>query len=441
MKQRDIFWFWLPLFASWLLMTAEGPIITATLNRLPEKTLMVAAYGIVVSLSVTIESPIINILATSTALVKDRASYLLVRKFVVHWSLVLTAVSLLIAYTPLFNVVVRGWLETPAEVADWVRPGLQIMVLWSAAIAWRRFLQGIMIHFNQTRSVAWGTVVRLLTSAGVVVVIALFTEWPGVINGSIALIAGVVAEAIYATVAVQPLLKSHLGPESQPASGKPLTYSELFWFHLPLAGTSLLVLLAQPLVTSSLSRLDRPVESLAAWPIVYQVTLMTRAAAFALPEVVIALSKSIKIFPVIRRFSLNMAGVLTLFMALFTLTPLLGVYIFDIQNMPLETGTLAQSGMALFLFYPALAVFAAWLRGLLIHYRITNDVNTGMVINLVITAVILFVGLLLRLPGLPTAAVSLNVAAIIELVYLGWRAKRVLPAGMPLFRFHTTSGD
>ena len=29
MRQRDIFWFWLPLFASWLLMTAEGPTISA----------------------------------------------------------------------------------------------------------------------------------------------------------------------------------------------------------------------------------------------------------------------------------------------------------------------------------------------------------------------------------------------------------------------------
>ena len=68
MTQTDILLFWLPLFASWLLMTAEGPTVSAAINRLPEETIMLAAQGIVVSLEVTIESPIINLLATSTAL-------------------------------------------------------------------------------------------------------------------------------------------------------------------------------------------------------------------------------------------------------------------------------------------------------------------------------------------------------------------------------------
>ena len=91
MRQRDILWFWLPLCASWLLMTAEGPVISAVINRLPDEVIMLAAQGIVVSLSVMIESPIINMLATATALVRDRASYILVRNFTVHWAVLLTA--------------------------------------------------------------------------------------------------------------------------------------------------------------------------------------------------------------------------------------------------------------------------------------------------------------------------------------------------------------
>ena len=84
MRQRVIFWFWLPLFASWLLMTAEGPFVSAIINRMPNEVIMLAAQGVVVALAVTIESPIINLLATSTALVKDRTNYLLVRRFTIH---------------------------------------------------------------------------------------------------------------------------------------------------------------------------------------------------------------------------------------------------------------------------------------------------------------------------------------------------------------------
>jgi glycolate oxidase len=68
MSQKKIFLFWLPLFASWLLMTAEAPIIHTAITRLPQPIISLAAFGIVMSLSVTIESPIIMLLATSTAL-------------------------------------------------------------------------------------------------------------------------------------------------------------------------------------------------------------------------------------------------------------------------------------------------------------------------------------------------------------------------------------
>ena len=439
MRQRDIFWFWIPLFTSWLLMTAEGPTISAVINRLPNEVVMLAAAGIVLSLSVTIESPIINMLATSTALVKDRDSFLLVRKFTLHWMILLTAVTLLLAFTPLFDVVIAGWLGVPPEVARWVRPGLQIMTFWSAAIGWRRFLQGVLIRFNQTRKVAWGTAVRLLASGSVVIGLSLATDWPGIIDGAAAWTAGVLAEALYATWAVRPLLRNELGPASRVAGGEPLTYRALFWFHLPLAGTSLLSLLAQPLVTSSLARLSEPTHSLAAWPILFQITLMTRAAAFSLPEVVIALSKKPDMFRPLRAFSFKMAGALVLLMALIVFTPIVGFYIFVVQDMTPAVGELVQVSVRLFLFFPALAAITSWLRGLLINDKATKPINMGMAINLGVTAVILIIGLASQLPGLPTAAIALNLASLIENIYLALRAKRVLTLEWPLVELKTAN--
>lgn len=434
MRQRDIFWFWLPLFASWLLMTAEGPIISAAINRLPNEVVMLAAMGIVTSLSVTIESPIINLLATSTALVQDGASYRLVRRFTLHLALLLTVVAALVAFTPLFNLVVVQGLDAPPEVAHWVRPGMKIMTLWTAAIAWRRFLQGVMIRFNQTRKIAWGTMVRLAASGGTVAALALGTNLPGVIIGSTALMAGVIAEALYATWAVRPLLHTELAPEHPPAPGDPLTYRELVGFHLPLAATSLLILLAQPLVTFSLARLPQPTESLAAWPVLFQMMLMARAAALALPEVVIALTHGPQNFAPLRRFTLILGAATTLLMAALILTPAASYYIFTVQDMTQQVGELAQSALLLFLFFPALATATSWLRGLLIKGKATKEINRGMGLNLGVTAVILIGGLLLRQPGLPTAALALNLASLAETIYLAWRARVVLPVGQYLLR-------
>lgn len=440
MRQRDIFWFWLPLFASWILMTAEGPIISAAINRLPNEVVMLAAQGITLSLAVTIESPIISLLSTSTALVKDRASYLLVRRFTLHWCIVLTILSLLMAFTRLFDIVVVGWLDAPEEVARWVRPGLQILTPWTAAIAWRKFLQGVLIRFNRTQQVAWGTGVRLLSSGGTIIGLALWSELPGVISAATSLIVGVVAEAIYTTLAVRPLLRNELSSTSPPTDGAVLTYGELFWFHLPLASTSVLVLLAQPLVTSSLTRLDNPTQSLAAWPVLFQVMLMARAPAFALPEAVIALSKGKETFAPLRQFSFALAGMLTLGTAIFLFTPLSHYYLFNVQDMTRSVGESAASGLRLFLFFPALATFTFWMRGLLIGARATKEVNLGMMVNVTVTAVILGIGLFQGFPGLPTAAVALNLASLSEMLFLGWRSRDTLFPTLKTYRLARDTG-
>lgn len=411
-------------------MTAEGPIVSAAINRLPDEVIMLAAQGIVVSLSVFIESPVINMLATATALVEDRHSYRLVRQFAIHWAMALTVVAAAVAFTPLFDVVVVHWLGAPAEIARWVRPGMKIMTLWSAAISWRRFLQGVLIHFGHTRAVAWGTAIRLLSSGGAAIGLALWSGWPGVIIGASALMAGVTAEAAYATLAVRPLLRNELHPNKPPASDQPLTYSELFWFHLPLAGTAVLTLLAQPLVAFALARLDHPTRSLAAWPLTFQILLITRAAALALPETVIALTKGPRTYAPIRRFSLTLAGVSLVGMTLFVSSPLLAFYLFTVQDAEPAVAELARYGSTLFLIYPALFVVLSWLRGLLINAHATKAVNVGMAINLVIMTFILITGVVLQLHGISVAAVSLNVALAAELLYLFWRTQHILGVGL-----------
>jgi Na+-driven multidrug efflux pump len=433
--QKKLFLFWLPLFASWLLMTVEGPIVSAVVNRLPNEVIMLASMGIVVSLSVTIESPIINLLSTSTALAIDRPSYLLIRRFTVHWMIFLTLVTILLAFTPLFELVVVRLMNVPAEVAYWVQQGLKIMSLWSAAIAWRRFLQGIMIRFDQTRKVAWGTVVRLVGTGGTVIVLGALSDWPGVIIGSAGLMVGVLAEATFATLAVRPILNKELAKDTPARRETPLTYNELFWFHLPLAATSLLALLVQPLVAFSLTRSANPTISLAAWPVVFQFTLVARSAAFALPEVVIALYDGRRTFSSLRRFSLTLVVAGTAFMMVVVLTPLLSFYLLSIQDLTLPVAAIARLGLVLFIPFPALATLISWLRGLFINQGATRVVNMAMAVNLIVTTIILVLGILNNWPGIPAAAVALCLAATIEFLVLWWQIKGVLDFRFSLFNY------
>lgn len=434
MRQRDILIFWSPLFASWLLMTLEGPLISATINRLPNEVVMLAAMGIVTSLSITIESPIINLLATSTALVQDHASFLLVRKFTLQLCAILTVVAAVIAFTPLFDLVVFGLLNVPQEVGALVRPGMKIMVFWTAAIGWRRFLQGILIRHDHTRLIAIGTVVRLAASGGTAIGLALWSQLGGVIIGSLALMSGVLAEAAYTTLVARPVVRQEV-MTSTTADGSTLSYRELLHFHLPLAGTSMLLLFVQPLVTSSLARLEQPTLSLAAWPVLFQTLLIARAGAMALPEVIIARLHHGTNFVPLRRFSYTLAGVVLVGMMIFTFSPLSRLYVFGVQDMTKAAGEMVATNLSLYVLFPALTVLGNWLRGILIHNRSTRPVNIGMALNLTITALVLFIGVQLRWRGLPAAALALNLALAVELAYLALRTRVVLPPNLHLIDF------
>ena len=104
---------------------------------------------------------------------------------------------------------------------------------------------------------------------------------------------------------------------------------------------------------------------------------MTRAAAFSLPEVVIALSKKPEMFQPLRKFSFRMSGGLIVLMAVFVFTPAVSLYIFVVQDMTEVVGNLALSSVKLFIFFPALAALTSWLRGLLINDSATTAINMG----------------------------------------------------------------
>jgi len=400
MTQRLILAFWLPLAASWVLMTLEGPFVQAAIARLPDPETSLAAFGIVVSLSVTIEAPVIMLLATSTALSRDRAAYAVLRRFMLALNLLLTVVAALVAFTPVYEWIVAGAMGVPEHIAVAARPGMRIMTLWSAAIGWRRFHQGVLIRFGQTRRVTYGTGVRLLASAGTAAVLALWGELPGVWVGSCALMAGVLAEAVLVTLLVRPTLARHLASPvlaaSPPTLTPTLTLRRVIGFHAPLAATSVLTLLSQPLISAGLARMAFPEQSLAAWPVAFSLVLFTRSFGLAVQEVVIALTDGPETLGPLRRFSLSVALGSVLVLALIAGTPLADLYLREITSVSAELADFVVPGLQAALLLPGLTALQSWLRALLMKGEATVSIYQAMGLNLVITAAALGLGVALE---------------------------------------------
>lgn len=425
LTQQKIFWFWSPLAMSWALMMMQGPVIQAAIARLPDMKTMLAAAGIVISLSVTIESPVIMLLATSTALVTSAQAYRVLRRFACHINILLTVIAASIAFVePLYNWLVPGLMGIPAHIAEVTQPGMQIMVFWSMAIGWRRFYQGILIRYQQTRWVGYGTVVRLVAVAVTAFSLVTFSEWSGVVVGGCTWMAGVLAELTFIYFIARSTVKTQLADMDGPDQAHP-SYRDVVRYHTPLAATSLLTLLAQPMIGAGLARMLFPEENLAAWPIIFTIWLFFRSFGLALPEVVLAMFKGPETLPPLRRFCLWVATGSSLALAVMIFSPLITFYLLYITGVTTELAQFIIPGAMAGLFIPALQAVQSWYRGVLMVAKVTGDIYWGMGFNLVATGLLLVAGVMWQAPGAPVAAVALTMGMIVENIYLWQRVKPV----------------
>ena len=98
-------------------MGFEGPAVAAVVSRLPNPTVNLAAWGgVVFPLALMVEAPIIMMLAASTALCRDWASYMKMRRFMNRLGAGLTALHILIVATPLYYVIAETCIGAPEAV-------------------------------------------------------------------------------------------------------------------------------------------------------------------------------------------------------------------------------------------------------------------------------------------------------------------------------------
>ncbi|HEX9616138.1 MAG TPA: hypothetical protein VGA03_01885 [Anaerolineales bacterium] len=414
---------WWPLAASWVLMGAELPALAAVVARLAEPEINLAAYGgVVFPLSLIIESPIIMLLAASTALSKDWASYRKLRRFMMVAGASLTALHVLVAFTPLYYFVVEKVIGAPQEIVEPARVGLMIMTPWTWSIAFRRFNQGVLIRFDHSKAVGMGTMVRL--SADVTVLIAgyLIGNIPGIIVATSAVAAGVVSEAIFAGIVVRPVLRNQL--KLAPPVKDPITLRSFLDFYFPLVLTSLLTLIVQPIGSAALSRMPLALSSLAVWPVVSGLIFMLRSMGVAFNEVVVALLDEPQSTKSLRRFSILLAAGTTVILLAITATPLSGIWFEQVSGLEPALASMAILGMWIALPMPALSVYQSWYQGVILHGRRTKGITEAVIVFLVTCSALLWAGVAWgRITGLYVGLAAFVTAMLLQTVWL-WFASR-----------------
>jgi hypothetical protein len=426
MSMRRVIATWWPLAFSWMLMSMEGPAMSAVVARLAEPKINLAAYGgVVFPLALIIESPIIMLLAASTALSKDWASYQLIRRFMMTTSAVLTGLHMLVVFTPLYYVFVQGIIGAPQEIVEPARIGLMIMIPWTWSIAYRRFNQGVLIRFGHSKAVGMGTIVRLSANLLVLAAGYLIGTLPGIVVGSSAVACGVISEAVYIGFVVRPVLTNELKPA--PPVHPALTLRAFLDFYIPLAMTSLIILIANPIGSAALSRMPQALESLAVWSVVTGLVFLLRSLGIAYNEVVVALLDEPGSSPSLRRFANYLSLATTASLLLVVATPLVVLWFGTILGLSPDLVTLAQRSLWLALPLPALSVMQSYYQGAILHGRRTQGITESVVIFLMTSILTLAAGVAWgKTTGLYVGMLALTCSVLTQTIWLWHRSVTVL---------------
>jgi hypothetical protein len=338
----------------------------------------------------------------------------------------LTALHVAIAFTPLYDFIAVRVMGAPDELIEPGRVGFRLLTPWTASIAYRRFQQGVLIRFERARLVGLGTLVRMLANVVVLTFGYLHGAWSGIVVGASAVSAGVISEALFAHVCVQPVLRERVRPAA--SSSSPLTRAAFVRFYMPLALTPLVTLLAQPIGAAAMTRMPMAFASLATWPALHGLVFLVRALGLAYNEVVVALIGLPGAVHALRRFTLVLSVSTVALLAAIAASPLGLLWFAGWSHLAPELATLGSQALFFACLLPGLNAVQSYYQGALVHRRQTQAITEAVALSLLITSLGLIACVRLqRWPALDCAAAMLTLGNLAQSLWL-WRRGRAIVA-------------
>jgi len=416
---KSILIFWLPLAATWLLMSVEGPFLSAIIARMPEPKFNLAAYGVAFSFALIVEAPVIMLMSASTALVKDLQSFSKLRNFTYSLNGIITLFMLLLLIPPVFRFIAIDLISLPLEVERITYHAFIALLPWPSAIGYRRFYHGILISNNLTKFVTFGTIVRLTVMLSTAILLFVFSQIDGAVIASVALSFGVSMEAIMSRFfARKPLRKIRIEGNSE--SLKPLTYKGISRFYYPLAITSILSLGIHPIITFFIGQSRMSLESLAVLPVINALVFIFRALGLSYHEAFIALlGENGEGYLLLKRFGIIVGATSTLLLLAITTTPLATVWFHWVSGLSEILTSIAILPAIVVSIMPALTFLISIQRAVLVYSRNTSPLTTATIIEVSFILITLFVGIkFFDLIGVLAAAFAFVIGRLMANGYL-----------------------
>ena len=193
----DLWRFYRPLAVSTILRQATRPVLNAGIAAAAMARASLAAWPVAWGFAILIAGPAWSLQQLTTALAVDEVAYRRVRTFALSLSGIFSLLLVLVAFTPLYGLVMGGIYNLSAELQELARPALQLMSVYPLLLGAQSLLRGVSILAGNTAVVRSAMMLNVLTLGAMVLAGVWFFSLSGVMVAAIAVLAGAVAELLW----------------------------------------------------------------------------------------------------------------------------------------------------------------------------------------------------------------------------------------------------
>ena len=249
----------------------------------------------------------------------------------------------------------------------------------------------------------------------------------GIAVATVALSAGVLAEAGFMFLCVRPLVHdlqhNTVVPESQ------LSLRHLVKFYWPLALTPLITLATISIGSAAISRMPRALESLAVWPVLGGLTFMFRSVGIAVQEVVVTFADRPQFLRPIQQFVWLVGLGASTTLLVIAVTPLSTLWFESVAALSPELSALASSALWLAIILPALSPWESYFQGELVARGATTYVTQAVSLYLIGSSCVLIMGIVYgQIAGLFVGVMATLTGMSIQLWWL-WMHSQTMREG------------
>ena len=407
-----------------------APVLNGLLARSVEPEAAISGYAIAMGVMGLVALPQMRIQQLTLVFLDDQVSLSRLRRFVALFALLSGAVAVVVAFTPVHDLLLDGVFATSGTLRAESAAALVALAPFPILAIVRTHLYGVALRIGRPRLIWIGTASGAIAVMAVAALVLLVDPTAGSQIAAVAVTAGAAVETLVLVAGTTGSLRRDLNPATQTAP----SYSALLRFFGPLLVAAFLPAITQPVINAILTRAPDPEAGVAAVALTFGVNQIFLIALWGVQPTLLALMARGESPLAGRRFA-NIVGLITVVPAAVVafIPPLTSVVVHDWLGASGRLQEMTETGLRLLALLPPVFVQEAIFTSALLRVRRAYVLVYINAIRLVGLVAILLIGVTATdLPGGVIGVAAIGGALVVEAVVtvaFGMSSQRQLERG------------